>query len=77
MKKQFFLNILINLGLVFLVVSGVSAYQVGHTLILGLSIALVVVLIYLKVVLLKHVNASYKNKQEDKSAEKRKKHHIR
>lgn len=73
MKKQFFLNILINLGVVFLVVSGVSAYQTGNMLVLGLSIALLVVLIYLKVVLLKHVRASYKNKAENKTKAARKK----
>ena len=72
MKKHFFLNLLLNLGIIFLIFSGVSAYQSGHTLFLGLSIALSVVLIYLKVVLLKHVRASISNKTQDKSTVSRK-----
>lgn len=74
MKKQFFLNLLINLGLIFLVVSGVSAYQSGDMLILGLAIALSIVMIYLKTALLKHVKASYKVKEDDdtKSLKKKK-----
>lgn len=67
MKKHFFLNLLLNLGIIFLIFSGVSAYQSGHTLFLGLSIALSVVLIYLKVVLLKHVRASISQKKQHKA----------
>ncbi|MCA5005359.1 DUF6358 family protein [Sphingobacterium bovistauri] len=64
MKKQFVLNLLLNLGLVFMVMSGYSAYQSGNMLILGVAIALSVVLIYLKIVLLKHVKADYRKRQE-------------
>lgn len=70
MKKHFFLNLLLNLGIIFLIFSGVSAYQSGHTLFLGLSIALSVVLIYLKVVLLKHVRASIKEQEKTSNSNK-------
>lgn len=54
------------MGIVFLVMSGVAAYQSGNMLILGLSIAIAVVLIYLKVVLLKHVKQDFQKKQQEK-----------
>lgn len=66
MTKKFILNVVLNLGIVFLILSGVSAYQSGHILFLGLSIALFVVLVYLKVVLLKHVNQEARAKYEEK-----------
>lgn len=46
--------------------SGISAYQSGNMLILGLAIAICIVLIYLKVVLLKHVKEDFKKKQAEK-----------
>jgi len=74
MKKQFVLNLLLNLGIIFLVMSGISAYQSGNMLILGIAIAVSVVLIYLKVVLLKHVKADYiKKQQEQQPASKKSK----
>lgn len=74
MKKHFILNILINLGIMFLILSGVAAYQSGHMLILGGSIALFVVLVYLKIVLLKFVKKDFMNKQQQKGvADKTKK----
>jgi len=66
MKKQFILNLLLNLGIIFLLMSGVAAYQSGNMLILGASIAIGVVLIYLKVVLLKVVNKEMAQKQQEK-----------
>lgn len=66
MKKQFILNLLLNLGIIFLLMSGVSAYQSGNMLILGISIAVSIVLIYLKVVLIKHVKEDFKKKQQEK-----------
>ncbi|TCV11842.1 hypothetical protein EDC17_102625 [Sphingobacterium alimentarium] len=66
MKKQFVLNLLLNLGIIFLLMSGISAYQSGNMLILGLAIAICIVLIYLKVVLLKHVKEDFKKKQAEK-----------
>ncbi|HMR19806.1 MAG TPA: DUF6358 family protein [Sphingobacterium sp.] len=67
MKKHFILNLLLNLGIIFLLMSGVAAYQSGNMLILGLSIAISIVLIYLKVVLLKHVKTTIVQKQQEKS----------
>ena len=72
MKKQFILNLLLNLGIIFLVMSGVSAYQSGNMLILGISIAISIVLIYLKVVLLKYVKSDFKKKEAEKIAQQKK-----
>lgn len=69
MTKKFILNIVLNLGIIFLILSGVSAYQSGHALFMGLSIALLVVMIYLKVVLLKQVNREARIKYEEKLKE--------
>jgi len=65
MKKQFFLSLLLNLGIIFLILSGVTAYQKGNPLIVGASIALIVVLIYLKIVLLKHVKLDFNTKKAE------------
>ncbi len=74
MTKKFILNIVLNLGIVFLVLSGVAGYNSGNMLFLGLSIALLVVLLYLKVVLLKQVNRDVRTKQEaQRMAEQQKK----
>lgn len=75
MTKHFILNLLLNLGIIFLILSGVAAYQSGNMLILGAAIAISVVLIYLKVVLLKHVKSDLIKKQQEKTIEagKRKK----
>ena len=51
MTKKFILNVVLNLGIVFLILSAVAGYNSGNMLFLGVSIALLVVLIYLKVVL--------------------------
>lgn len=67
MKKHFILNLLLNLGIIFLIMSGVAAYQSGNMLILGAAIAISVVLIYLKIVLLKHVKSDLVRKQQEKS----------
>ena len=68
MTKKFILNVLLNLGIVFLVLSGFAGYNSGQPLYLGLSIALLVVLIYLKVVLLKQVNRDVKKQAQQSSA---------
>lgn len=73
MKKHFILNLLINLGVMFLILSGVAAYQSGNMLILGGSIALAVVLVYLKIVLLKYVKKDLQNKQLEKVSESNRK----
>jgi len=67
MKKHFILNLLLNLGIIFLIMSGVAAYRSGNMLILGLAIAIGIVLIYLKVVLLKHVKTQIVKKQTEKA----------
>ncbi|WP_156307555.1 DUF6358 family protein [Sphingobacterium endophyticum] len=67
MTKKFILNLLLNLGIVFLVLSAWAGYNSGQMLYLGISIALLVVLIYLKVVLLKQVNRDVRLKQEEKA----------
>ncbi|MHC8948680.1 DUF6358 family protein [Sphingobacterium hungaricum] len=72
MTKKFILNLLINLGIVFLILSGVAAYNSGNMLILGASIAFMVVLIYLKVVLLKLVNKEVRQQNQPKEPIKQK-----
>ncbi|NGM61020.1 sortase [Sphingobacterium sp. SGG-5] len=67
MKKHFILNLLLNLGIIFLIMSGVAAYRSGNMLILGLAIAIGIVLVYLKVVLLKHVKTEIVKKQTEKA----------
>lgn len=67
MTKKFILNLLLNLGIVFLVLSAWAGYNSGQLLYLGISVALLVVLIYLKVVLLKQVNRDVRAKQEEKA----------
>ncbi len=62
MTKKVILNVVLNLGIILLIMSGVAAYQSGHILFLGLSIALLVVLIYLKMVLLKFVKRDVQDK---------------
>lgn len=77
MTKHFILNLLLNLGIIFLIFAGVAAYQSGNMLVLGLSIAISVVLIYLKVVLLKHVKTSIVQKQQNNSKTKEKQRNKR
>ena len=67
MTKKFILNVLLNLGIVFLVLSAWAGYNSGQVLYLGISIALLVVLIYLKVVLLKQVRKDAQAKQVEKA----------
>ncbi|RZF60271.1 DUF6358 family protein [Sphingobacterium corticibacterium] len=70
MTKYFILNIVLNLAIAFLVYSGIMSFQTGNHLFLFISIALLVVLIYFKVVLLKVVK---RNVREGKQQPKRKK----
>ena len=64
MTKYFILNVVLTLAIAFLVYSGVMSFQAGNQLYLFISIALMVVLIYLKVVLLKIVNRSTPQKKQ-------------
>ncbi|MFD2538002.1 DUF6358 family protein [Sphingobacterium chuzhouense] len=70
MTKYFILNIVLNLAIAFLVYSGIMSFQTGNHLFLFISIALLVVLIYFKLVLLKVVKRSVR---EGKQQPKRKK----
>lgn len=65
MKKQFIVSLLLNLGIIFLILSGVAAYKSGNMLILGASIALGVVLIYLKIVVLRSVKRDMDSRQAE------------
>ena len=60
MKKYFILNVLLNFAIAFIVYSGIVSFQTGNQMILFISIALLVVLVYLKVVLLKVVRKEAK-----------------
>jgi len=69
MTKKFILNVVLNLGIVFLLLSSVAGYNSGNMLYLGLSIALLVVLVYLKVVLLKQVSRDVQAKKAEQARE--------
>lgn len=75
MKKQILFNVLLNIGIIFLILCGIAAYKSGNMLILGLAIALGVVLIYLKMALLKYVRNQVKpvTKEPNKLEKKHKK----
>lgn len=70
MTKYFILNIVLNLAIAFIVYGGIVSFQTGNHLFLFISIALLVVLIYFKVVLLKVVK---RNVREGKQQPKGKK----
>ncbi len=70
MTKFFILNIVLNFAIAFVVYSGIVSYQMGNQTILFIAIALLVVLIYLKVVMLKIVK---KNATSNKPGKKEKK----
>ena len=71
MTKYFIINLLLNLAIIFL---GFTAYQIftknvydaNDFLIAGLSIAFMVVMVYLKVVLTKKIKAVIKEKDAEK-----------
>lgn len=73
MTKFFILNVVLNFAIAFLVYSGIMSFQSGNHLFLFISIAVLVVLVYLKVVLLKIVKKNAAKKAEDSVAEKSKK----
>lgn len=62
MKLKFFYNILLTLGIVLLLLSAVSAYNNGQHMIFGISVALLILLFWLKIQLLKQVKDSVKRK---------------
>ncbi len=74
MAKKMIWNVLLNLAIILLILTGYTAYTHGNALVLGLSIAIGVLVIYLKVVLMKHVKRVYggKNKTSAKNKKKQK-----
>ncbi|EEI90912.1 hypothetical protein HMPREF0765_3459 [Sphingobacterium spiritivorum ATCC 33300] len=64
MKKEIIYNVGLNVGMMLLIMIGYTAYKSGNALIFGLSIALGVVLIYLKIVLLKQVRRKTRTPQQ-------------
>jgi len=72
MTKYFILNIVLNLAIAFIVYSGIMSFQSGNHTILFISIALLVVLVYLKVVLLKIVRKNVQSPGKGKQEQKRK-----
>ncbi len=62
MTKYFILNLLLTFAIAFLVYSGFLAFQAGNQLIVFLAIAILIVLIYLKMALLKIVKKEAKAK---------------
>ncbi len=76
MTKFFIFNVVLNFAIAFLVYSAIMSYQASNHLFLFISIALLVVLIYLKVVLLKMVKkdaAKRSTEKVDLPAKKKKK----
>ena len=66
MTKYFILNIVLNLAIVFLAYCAFEGYKAGNMLVTGLSIAFLVVLIYLKVVLSKRIKVMIQEKDREK-----------
>jgi len=66
MLKYLLLNIVLSLAIVFLIYSGFEGYKAGNMLVTGLSIAFLVVLIYLRVVLSKIVRSLMQEKESGK-----------
>ncbi|TDS14919.1 DUF6358 family protein [Sphingobacterium paludis] len=64
MTKFFILNVVLNFAIAFLVYSGIKSFQANNHLFLFISIAVMIVLIYLKVVLLKVVKKNAATKAQ-------------
>lgn len=58
MTKYFILNVVLNFAIAFIVYSAIMSYQAGNQVYLFISIALLVVMVYFKVVLLKVVKSN-------------------
>lgn len=58
MTKYFILNVVLNFAIAFIVYSAIMSYQAGNQTYLFISIALLVVMVYFKVVLLKVVKSN-------------------
>lgn len=73
MVKKMIWNVLLNLAIISLIFIGYQAYKSGNALVVGLCIAFGVVVIYLKVVLTKHVRKMYGGGNEANSSAPKKK----
>ncbi|KGE14703.1 DUF6358 family protein [Sphingobacterium deserti] len=71
MTKFFILNVVLNFAIAFLVYSGIKSFQANNHLFLFISIAVMIVLIYLKVVLLKIVKKDAAAKAQLPTKEKK------
>ncbi|MCY4778692.1 DUF6358 family protein [Sphingobacterium sp. UT-1RO-CII-1] len=58
MTKYFILNVVLNFAIAFIVYSAIMSFQAGNQVYLFISIALLVVMVYFKVVLLKVVKSN-------------------
>lgn len=70
MTKYFILNVVLTFAIAFIVYSSIMSFQAGNQTFLFISIALLVVLVYFKVVLLKVVK---RNAAETKTQKTNKK----
>ena len=58
MTKYFILNVVLNFAIAFIVYCAIMSYEAGNQTYLFISIALLVVMVYFKVVLLKVVKSN-------------------
>ncbi len=72
MRNHIIYNVVLNLAIALLIYSGFESYKVGNALFAGLSIALLVVVIFFKVALVKQIRNLTKP-PETKSLIKKKK----
>ena len=62
MKLKFLYNTLLTIGIVLMVLSAVNAYNSDQHLYMGISIAVVLLLLWVKARLLKHVRETVRKK---------------
>ncbi|WP_257669347.1 DUF6358 family protein [Parapedobacter tibetensis] len=60
-KKPFLYNILLNVGLILMILSALAAYDSKLYPVLSISMAIIIVLVYLKYQLLKQVKRTNKD----------------
>lgn len=63
MKLKFLYNTLLTIGIVLMFLSAVAAFNSDQYLIMGISIAVMILLFWLKVQLLKQVRDTVRNKK--------------
>lgn len=62
MKAKFFYNVMLNIGIVLMILSGVSSFNQSNYPVFGISLLVVLILIYLKVKLFQQIKAKYPKK---------------